>query len=129
MQRHPRRQIAAVLLLLIVSVAAVVLEPGSFSFRWENGRCWLQAQDASVRAVLKEVSATTGIPIITNPSDKSTITVTLADRDIEEVMRAVCSGASIIYEQDPETGEYYIEKIVDGAFSHQRVSLQGRPKY
>lgn len=111
--RHRDLCLPAMLAVLVaVPVLANVLEPGTFRIHWEDGRCWLQAREARVNAILAQVSATTGIPIIVDPEDTSVITVTLADRDIEELMRAINSNANIIYAEDPETGEYYIEKII-----------------
>ena len=68
------------------------LSPGNFSFRWENNRGWLYANDAPANAILKRISEVTGIPIVLVPDDHSRVTLSLSGRDLEKVVNSVCDG-------------------------------------
>ena len=78
---------------------------------YDDGYFSLFANEAPLVQILEEVSEVTGIPIIYDPSDPATITVSMTDRDIEEVVKAIASGSVITYAEDLATGEYYIECI------------------
>jgi len=78
---------------------------------YDDGYFSLFANDAPLVQILEEVSEVTGIPIVYDPSDPATITVSMTDRDIEEVVKGIASGSVITYAEDPATGEYYIESI------------------
>ncbi len=111
--KKTNRQISfwVLLALLPLSVAFGVLPPGEYTFDWLDGGCWLEANQASVNAILEDVAAVTGIPIVVDPSDDSVITVSLEDRDLEVLIKAIASGSTIVYAQDQETGEYIVESI------------------
>ncbi|MBN1268065.1 MAG: PDZ domain-containing protein [Kiritimatiellae bacterium] len=100
-----------VLLLLAAGCSALAVPPGGFTLEIEDGLCRLEASEARVNDILAEVSRLTGIPIVTDPADGRTITVSLRDREIEELVDAIASGSVITYAQDPESGRYVIEQI------------------
>lgn len=93
-------------------VRAAEPEPGSFTFRWENERAWLHADDAPVNAILKEISEVTGIPIQIDESDEATLTVELEEMTLEKLIRRMSSGYALIYRRDLDDGRFILERIV-----------------
>ncbi|OGV41175.1 MAG: hypothetical protein A2X46_07440 [Lentisphaerae bacterium GWF2_57_35] len=87
------------------------VSPGQFSFRWENERCWLEANQAPANEILKYVSEATGIPIALAPGQDVRVTLSLADRDLEKLVNSISAGSAITYLQDPATGACRIDKI------------------
>ncbi len=88
------------------------LAPGNFTFAWEQERCWLEANQAPVNAILRHVSETTGIPIVLAPANTSVVTVALGDCELEQLVETLSAGSAITYVQDGPNGRYRIERII-----------------
>ena len=123
-------QAAAVLLgLCSAAVPATDLPEGDFDFRWENRRCWLQANQARLNEILEEVSEATGVEVQTDAGDESAITIVLEDKDLEALFKAIVRGSTITYRRDPESGEYLVQSVVtvpsaDRAAKQQQLRQQ-----
>lgn len=108
------------------STAEASLAPGAFHLTVTEERLSLEAQEASVAAILREIGRRMGIRMTIYPGVDETITMRFARLPLRDALKRLAKNVAIVTTQAPNAPPHHIAKVYVFATGQAGVMSVGR---
>jgi hypothetical protein len=108
------------------STAEPALAPGTFRLTVTEEHLSLEAQDASVAAIFREIGQQTGIRMTIHPGVDETITMRFARVPLRDALKRLAKNVAIVTTQAPNAPPHRIAKVYVFAAGQAGVVSGGR---
>ena len=111
----------------IPSQAASPLAPGTFRLTVTEREVSLEAQEASVAAIVADIGQRTGIPVVVYPGADERITTHLSRVSLDEALKRLAPNIAILPAQGANAPAHRIAKVFVLAAGQARPPATARP--